>query len=224
VGYVFVDVEGKDYEGYVDNARELIEREVNLPPGYFIEWAGQYEYLQRVKNKLKIVVPLTIVIIFLLLFINFKSIAKTLIVLLSVPFALVGSIWFLYFLGFNLSVAVWVGMIALAGLATQTGVVMIIYLDESYEKWQRNGLLKSQADLHDSIIDGAVQRVRPKMMTVMSTMLGLLPLMWSLGTGADVMKRIAAPMVGGLVTSTLLTLLIIPIVYSLWRGWSLNKR
>lgn len=224
VGYVFVDVEGKDYEGYVNNARELIEREVNLPPGYFIEWAGQYEYLQRVKNKLKIVVPLTIVIVFLLLFINFKSIAKTLIVLLSVPFALVGSIWFLYFLGFNLSVAVWVGMIALAGLAAQTGVVMIIYLDESYEKWQRNGLLKSQADLHDSIIDGAVQRVRPKMMTVMSTMLGLLPLMWSLGTGADVMKRIAAPMVGGLITSTLLTLLIIPIVYSLWRGRSLNKR
>ncbi len=224
VGYIFVDVEGKDYEGYVNNARELIEREVNLPPGYFIEWAGQYEYLQRVKNKLKIVVPLTIVIVFLLLFINFKSIAKTLIVLLSVPFALVGSIWLLYFLGFNLSVAVWVGMIALAGLAAQTGVVMIIYLDESYEKWQRNGLLKSQADLHDSIIDGAVQRVRPKMMTVMSTMLGLLPLMWSVGTGADVMKRIAAPMVGGLVTSTLLTLLIIPIVYSLWRGWSLNKR
>jgi len=224
VGYIFVDVEGKDYEGYVNNARELIEREVNLPPGYFIEWAGQYEYLQRVKNKLKIVVPLTIVIVFLLLFINFKSIAKTLIVLLSVPFALVGSIWLLYFLGFNLSVAVWVGMIALAGLAAQTGVVMIIYLDESYEKWQRNGLLKSQADLHDSIIDGAVQRVRPKMMTVMSTMLGLLPLMWSLGTGADVMKRIAAPMVGGLITSTLLTLLIIPIVYSLWRGRSLNKR
>ena len=169
-------------------------------------------------------VPLTIVIVFLLLFINFKSIAKTLIVLLSVPFALVGSIWLLYFLGFNLSVAVWVGMIALAGLAAQTGVVMIIYLDESYERWQRNGLLRNQDDLHDSIIDGAVQRVRPKMMTVMSTVLGLLPLMWSLGTGADMMKRIAAPMVGGLVTSTLLTLLIIPVVYSFWRGLSLNKK
>jgi len=223
VGYVFVDVEGKDYEGYVNNAKNLIENEIDLPPGYFLEWAGQYEYLQRVKNKLKIVVPLTIVIVFLLLFINFKSIAKTLIVLLSVPFALVGSIWLLYFLGYNLSVAVWVGMIALAGLAAQTGVVMIIYLDESYERWQKKGLLKSQADLHDSIIEGAVQRVRPKMMTVMSTTLGLLPLMWSLGTGADMMKRIAAPMVGGLITSTLLTLLIIPIVYSLWRGRSLNK-
>lgn len=218
VGYVFVDVEGKDFEGYVDDAKELIGEKVNLPAGYFIEWAGQYEYLQRVKERLTIVVPLTLFIVFLLLYINFKSVIETLIVLLSVPFALVGSIWFLYLLGYNLSVAVWVGMIALAGLAAQTGVVMIIYLDEAYKRWKSEGRMQSKLDLYKSITEGAVQRVRPKMMTVISTTLGLLPLMWSLGTGADVMKRIAAPMVGGLITSTLLTLIIIPVIYSLWRA------
>lgn len=218
VGYVFVDVEGKDFEGYVDDAKELIGEKVNLPAGYFIEWAGQYEYLQRVKERLTIVVPLTLFIVFLLLYINFKSVIETLIVLLSVPFALVGSIWFLYLLGYNLSVAVWVGMIALAGLAAQTGVVMIIYLDEAYKRWKSEGRMQSKLDLYKSITEGAVQRVRPKMMTVISTTLGLLPLMWSLGTGADVMKRIAAPMVGGLLTSTLLTLIIIPVIYSLWRA------
>ncbi|MEE8299145.1 MAG: efflux RND transporter permease subunit [Thermodesulfobacteriota bacterium] len=222
VGYVFVDVEGKDFEGYVNDAKEMIREKVKLPPGYFIEWAGQYEYLQRVKEKLKIVVPITILLVFLLLYMNFKSVTETLIVLLSVPFALVGSIWLLYLLGYNLSVAVWVGMIALAGLAAQTGVVMIIYLDEAYMRWKAEGKMKNKLDLHGSITEGAVQRVRPKMMTVMSTTLGLLPLMWSLGTGADVMKRIAAPMVGGLITSTVLTLVIIPVVYSLWKGRSLE--
>ncbi|MGI9553337.1 MAG: efflux RND transporter permease subunit, partial [Thermodesulfobacteriota bacterium] len=223
VGYVFVDVEGKDFEGYVNKAKDLIDSELTLPPGYFIEWAGQYEYLQRVKNKLKLVVPLTIVLIFLLLYINFKSITKTLIVLLSVPFSLVGSIWLLYILGFNMSVAVWVGMIALAGLAAQTGVVMLIYIDESYERRHKKGIMNNKDDLHDSIIEGAVQRVRPKMMTVLSSTLGLMPLMWSTGTGADMMKRIAAPMVGGLITSTILTLLIIPVVYSLWKSRYLKK-
>jgi len=218
VGYVFVDVEGKDFEGYVNDAKELIREKIDLPPGYFVEWSGQYEYLQRVKEMLKIVVPLTILIIFILLYMNFKSVTETLIVLLSVPFALVGSIWLLYLLGYNLSVAVWVGMIALAGLAAQTGVVMIIYLDEAYKKWKSEGKIKNIGDLHGSITEGAVQRVRPKMMTVLSTTLGLLPLMWSMGTGADVMKRIAAPMVGGLITSTVLTLVIIPVVYSLWKG------
>jgi len=222
VGYVFVDVEGKDFEGYVNDSKDLIRENVKLPPGYFIEWAGQYEYLQRVKEKLTIVVPITLLLVFLLLYMNFKSVTETLIVLLSVPFALVGSIWLLYLLGYNLSVAVWVGMIALAGLATQTGVVMIIYLDEAYKRWKAEGKMKNRADLHGSITEGAVQRVRPKMMTVMSTTLGLLPLMWSLGTGADVMKRIAAPMVGGLITSTVLTLVIIPVVYSLWKGRSLE--
>ncbi|GJM16011.1 MAG: cation transporter [Thermodesulfobacteriota bacterium] len=218
VGYVFVDVEGKNYEGYVNEAKELIREKVDLPPGYFLEWAGQYEYLQRVKEKLTIILPITVLIIFLLLYMNFKSATETLIVLLSVPFSLVGSIWLLYLLGYDMSVAVWVGMIALAGLAAQTGVVMIIYLDEAYKKWKDEGKMKNITDLHGSITDGAVQRVRPKMMTVMSTTMGLLPLMWSLGTGADMMKRIAAPMVGGLITSTVLTLVIIPVVYSLWRG------
>jgi len=222
VGYVFVDVEGKDYEGYVNEAKELIREKVDLPPGYFVQWAGQYEYLQRVKEKLTIIVPITVLIIFLLLYMNFKSATETMIVLLSVPFSLVGSIWLLYLLGYDMSVAVWVGMIALAGLAAQTGVVMIIYLDEAYKKWKAEGRMKNITDLHGSITEGAVQRVRPKMMTVMSTTLGLLPLMWSLGTGADVMKRIAAPMVGGLITSTVLTLVIIPVVYSIWKGRDLE--
>ena len=222
VGYVFVDVEGKDFEGYVNDSKDLIREKVKLPPGYFIEWAGQYEYLQRVKERLTIVVPITLLFVFLLLYMNFKSVTETLIVLLSVPFSLVGSIWLLYLLGYNLSVAVWVGMIALAGLAAQTGVVMIIYLDEAYKRWESEGKMKNKADLHGSITEGAVQRVRPKMMTVLSTTMGLLPLMWSLGTGADMMKRIAAPMVGGLITSTILTLVIIPVVYSLWKGRTLE--
>ncbi len=224
VGYVFVDVEGKNYEGYVNEAKELIREKVDLPPGYFLEWAGQYEYLQRVKEKLTLILPITVLIIFLLLYMNFKSATETLIVLLSVPFSLVGSIWLLYLLGYDMSVAVWVGMIALAGLAAQTGVVMIIYLDEAYMRWKDEGKMKNITDLHGSITEGAVQRVRPKMMTVMSTTLGLLPLMWSLGTGADMMKRIAAPMVGGLITSTILTLVIIPVVYSLWRGRGLDVK
>ncbi|NIT13636.1 MAG: CusA/CzcA family heavy metal efflux RND transporter [Candidatus Dadabacteria bacterium] len=223
VGYVFVDVEGKDYEGYVKGAKSIVLEKVDLPPGYFLEWAGQYEYLQRVKEKLKYVIPLTIFIIFLLLFINFNSVIETLIVLLSVPFALVGSIWLLYFLDYNTSIAVWVGIIALAGLAAQTGVVMIIYLDEFYEKMIKEGK-SGLSDLANAIHDGAVQRVRPKMMTVMAMIMGLLPLMWSTGSGADVMKRIAAPMVGGLVTSTILTLVIIPAIYAIWRGRSLNKK
>ncbi len=222
VGYVFVDVQGKDYEGYVEKAKEVISEQVDLPPGYFLEWAGQYEYLQRVKERLKIMVPLTLVLIFLLLYMNFRSVTETLIILLSVPFALVGSVWLLYLLGYNLSIAVWVGMIALAGLAAQTGVVMIIYLDEVRDRWISEGKLKSVEDLKETIIEGAVMRVRPKMMTVMSTTLGLMPLMWSVGTGSDVMKRIAAPMVGGLITSTILTLIIIPAVYLIWQGRKLS--
>jgi Cu(I)/Ag(I) efflux system membrane protein CusA/SilA len=222
VGFVFVDVEGKDYEGYVNEVKSIVDKKVALPAGYYLQWAGQYEYLQRVKEKLKYVVPLTIFIIFLLLFINFNSVIESLIVLLSVPFALVGSIWYLFILDYNMSIAVWVGIIALAGLAAQTGVVMIIYLDEFYEKMQKEGK-SSLENLENAIHDGAVQRVRPKMMTVMALIMGLLPLMWSHGTGADVMKRIAAPMVGGLVTSTILTLVIIPVIYAIWRGRELEK-
>ncbi|MCH7950461.1 MAG: efflux RND transporter permease subunit [Candidatus Dadabacteria bacterium] len=222
VGYVFVDVQGKDYEGYVEKAKEVISERLDLPPGYFLEWAGQYEYLQRVRNKLKIMIPLTLVLIFFLLYINFRSVTETIIILLSVPFALVGSIWLLYLLNYNLSVAVWVGMIALAGLAAQTGVVMIIYLDAEHDRWKSEGKLRSLEDLRELIIEGAVKRVRPKMMTVMSTTMGLLPLMWSIGTGADMMKRIAAPMIGGLITSTVLTLVIIPVVYLIWKGRGLE--
>lgn len=222
VGYVFVDVQGKDYEGYVEKAKEVISERLDLPPGYFLEWAGQYEYLQRVRNKLKIMIPLTLALIFFLLYINFRSVIETIIILLSVPFALVGSIWLLYLLNYNLSVAVWVGMIALAGLAAQTGVMMIIYLDAEHDRWKSEGKLRSLEDLKELIIEGAVKRVRPKMMTVMSTTMGLLPLMWSIGTGADMMKRIAAPMIGGLITSTVLTLVIIPVVYLIWKGRGLE--
>jgi copper/silver efflux system protein len=224
VGYVFVDVAGKDYEGYVKNAKKIIQDEVKLPPGYYLEWAGQYQYLLRVKERLKFILPLTLFIIFLLLYLNFRSVTEVFIVLFSVPFSLVGSIWFLYLLGYNMSIAVWVGIIALAGLAAATGVVMIIYLDESYKKRVGENQMNSDDDLKSAIIEGAVQRVRPKIMTVATMTLGLLPLMWSVGTGADMIKRIAAPMVGGLVTSTILTLVIIPAIYAIWKGRSVSGR
>ncbi|MGH7848667.1 MAG: efflux RND transporter permease subunit, partial [Thermodesulfobacteriota bacterium] len=223
VGYVFVDVEGKDYEGYVNKARKVVTDEVELPPGYYLEWAGQYQYLMRVKEKLKYIVPVTLFIIFLLLYMSFKSVTETLIVLFSVPFSLVGSVWILYLLDYNLSIAVWVGIIGLAGLAAETGIVMIIYLDEAYERRVKENAMKGPEDLNSAIIEGAVERVRPKMMTVATTVFGLLPLMWSMGAGADMIKRIAAPMVGGLITSTILTLLIIPVIYALWKGKGLEK-
>lgn len=219
VGYVTVDMAGRDIGGYVEEAKSVVARKIKLPQGYTLSWSGQYEYMQRAKERLTYVIPLTILIIFVLLYLNFQSVAKTLIVLLSVPFALVGSIWLLHFLGYNLSVAVWVGIIALAGVAAETGVVMIVYLDEVYERRLREGSMTGQKALYDAIIEGAVQRVRPKMMTVTAIIAGLLPIMWSHGTGADVMKRIAAPMIGGMVTSTLLTLVVIPAIYALWRGW-----
>jgi Cu(I)/Ag(I) efflux system membrane protein CusA/SilA len=208
----------------VNKARKVVTDEVELPPGYYIEWAGQYQYLLRVKERLKFIVPVTIFIIFMLLYINFRSVTETLIVLFSVPFSLVGSVWLLYLLGFNMSIAVWVGIIALAGLAAETGVVMIIYLDEAYERRVRENAMNSPGDLKAAIIEGAAERVRPKVMTVGTTLLGLLPLMWSTGTGADMIKRIAAPMVGGLITSTILTLLIIPVIYALWKGRGLSKK
>ena len=218
VGYVTVDMAGRDIGGYVEEAKRVVAEKVKLPQGYTLVWSGQYEYMQRAKERLIYVIPLTILIIFVLLYLNFQSVAKTLIVLLSVPFALIGSIWLLYFLGYNLSVAVWVGIIALAGVAAETGVVMIVYLDEVFEKRVREGSMTSMKDLSEAIIEGAVQRVRPKMMTVTAIIAGLLPIMWSHGTGADVMKRIAAPMIGGMVTSTILTLAVIPAIYALWRG------
>jgi copper/silver efflux system protein len=186
-------------------------------------WTGQYEHLVRAEERLKLIVPVTIGVILLLLYLNFGSLAKSLIVLLSVPFAAIGAIWYLHYLGYNMSVAVWVGIIALAGVAAETGVVMLVYLDEAYERRVREGRMATVQDLREAIMEGAVQRVRPKMMTVAAIMGGLLPIMWTTGTGADVMKRIAAPMIGGMVSSTILTLLVIPVLYALWRGWSMSS-
>jgi Cu(I)/Ag(I) efflux system membrane protein CusA/SilA len=216
-GIVFVDVAGRDLGGYVEEVQKLIRERVALPPGYSLAWGGQFQYLERAKARLKVVVPVTIMLIFVLLYLNFRSMSRSLIVLLSVPFGVVGSVVLLYLLQYHLSVAVWVGIIALAGVATETGVIMIIFLDEAYERWQREGRLRSKADLREAIIEGAVQRVRPKMMTASAIFIGLLPIMWSHGTGADVMKRIAAPMIGGMISSTILTLLVIPAIYALWR-------
>ena len=224
VGFVFVDVKDKDYGSYVQRAQQYIRENVNIPAGYTLGWAGQFKYLQRLQEKLKIVVPVTILLIFLLLYFNFKSIPESLIVMLSVPFSIIGAVWLMWLLDYNTSVAVWVGIIALAGVAAETGVVMIVYLDEYFDRFQAEGRMNSLADLKTAIFDGAVQRVRPKLMTVSTTILGLLPIMWSAGTGADVMKRIAAPMVGGMVTSTILTLVVIPAIYAVWRGRRLKKR
>lgn len=223
VGYVTVDMTGRDIGGYVEEAKKVVAEKIKLPQGYTLVWSGQYEYMQRAKERLIYVIPLTLLIIFVLLYLNFQSIAKTLIVLLSVPFALVGGIWLLYLLDYNLSVAVWVGIIALAGVAAETGVVMIVYLDEVYERKVREGSMTSMKDLYEAITEGAVQRVRPKMMTVTAIIAGLLPIMWSHGTGADMMKRIAAPMIGGMVTSTILTLAVIPAIYALWRTWEMKR-
>ena len=222
VGLVSVAVSGRDLRGYVEDAQQAVRERVVLPAGYRLVWAGQYEHLVRAEERLKLVVPVTIGIILLLLYLNFGSLAKSLIVLLSVPFAAIGAIWYLNYLNYNLSVAVWVGIIALAGVAAETGVVMLVYLDEAYERRMREGRMTTVQDLREAIMEGAVQRVRPKMMTVAAIMGGLLPIMWTTGTGADVMKRIAAPMIGGMVSSTILTLLVIPVLYALWRGWSMS--
>ncbi|HZC21735.1 MAG TPA: CusA/CzcA family heavy metal efflux RND transporter, partial [Candidatus Binatia bacterium] len=223
LSYVYVDVAGVDLGSYVQNAMRVVNQKVKMPPGgYYLSWSGQWEYMQRAKETLKYVIPLTLLIIFVLLYSNFTSIAKTMIVMLSLPFSLVGGFWLLYLLHYNTSVAVWVGFIALGGVAAETGVVMIVYLDEVYERRQREGTMNTGKDLYDAIIEGAVMRVRPKMMTVTAIIAGLLPIMWSHGTGSDVMKRIAAPMVGGMVTSTVLTLIVIPVIYEMWRGWEMR--
>ena len=219
---VFVDVAGQDLGTYVQEAKALVQEHVKLPPGYSLQWAGQYEYLERAQRQLQIVIPLTLFLIFVLLYLNFRSIPRCLLVLLSVPFSLIGAIWYLNFLGYHLSVAVWVGLIALAGVAAETGVIMIMFLDEACTRRQQENRLQSLSDLRDAVVEGAVLRVRPKIMTASAIFLGLLPIMWSHGTGADVMKRIAAPMIGGMVTATILTLLVIPGLYVIWRHWDLR--
>jgi Cu(I)/Ag(I) efflux system membrane protein CusA/SilA len=219
VGFVFVDITGEDIEGYVDAASKRISKAVKFPSGCYIQWAGQFEYLKSAEQRLKIVAPLTLLIIFVLLYLNTRSVAKTFIVLLAVPFSLVGAFWLLYFLGYNMSAAVWVGLIALAGLDAETGVVMLLYLDQAWEKFHAEGRMKSMDDLRAAVTEGAVNRVRPKVMTICAILFGLLPIMWSPTTqsGADAMKRIAAPMIGGVITSGILELLLYPVIYSLWR-------
>ncbi len=218
-GIVYVDVVGRDLGSYVEEAKGLIAKNVKFQPGYSLGWAGSYQYLLRAKERLKIVVPVTVLLIFVLLYLNFKSVARSLLVMLTVPFALVGGILLLYLLHYNLSVAVWVGLIALAGVSTEIGIVMIIYLDEAFKKYREEGRLNTVQDLIEAAIEGAVKRVRPIVMTASAILFGLLPIMWSHGAGADVMKRIAAPMIGGMVTTTLLTLFVIPAVYLIWQGW-----
>jgi copper/silver efflux system protein len=222
-GYVFVDMAGRDIGSYVEEAKKKVAEQIQLPTGYTLSWSGQYEFIQRAKEKLMYVVPLTLLIIFILLYINLQSAAKCGIVLLAIPFSMIGAIWFVYLLGYNMSVAVWVGIIALAGVDAETGVIMLLYLDQAFEKWRKEGRMRTIADLHKAITDGAVKRIRPKMMTVMAILVGLLPIMWSHGAGADVMKRIAAPMIGGVITSFLLELMVYPAIYEIWRGREMRK-
>jgi Cu(I)/Ag(I) efflux system membrane protein CusA/SilA len=223
VGYVYVDVAGRDVGGYVEDAKRAVARAVKLPAGYSLEWSGQYENLQRVRARLKVVVPATIFLILFLLYANTRSLAKTAIVVLAVPFSLVGAVWLLWALDYNVSIAVWVGMIALMGLDAETGVFMLLFLDLAYDEARRGGRLRSLGDLHEAIVHGAVKRLRPKLMTVTAAMIGLMPIMWSIGTGADVMKPVAAPMVGGLATSFVLELLVYPPIYLLWK-WHAEVR
>jgi len=220
--YVYIDFSGRDVGGYVNEAKESAAT-LKIPEGYRLQWSGEYEYLVKTHQRLKLVIPLTALIIFILIYFNTKSVTKTVIVLLAVPFSLVGSFWFLYLLNYNMSIAVWVGLIALAGLDAETGVVMLLYLELAYEQWKREGKLNSLPDLKDAIMHGAVKRIRPKIMTVSVILAGLIPIMFSTGTGADVMKRIAAPMVGGVITSTILELIIYPAIYILWRGKQLHS-
>ncbi|MEA2950923.1 MAG: copper/silver efflux system protein [Alphaproteobacteria bacterium] len=226
--YIFVDIRDRDLGGYVADAQKAVAAQVKFPQGSYVTWSGQFEYLERAEARLKVVVPITLLIIFLLLYLNFRTLSETLIVMLSLPFALVGGLWLLWFLNFNLSVAVAVGFIALAGVAAETGVVMLIYLDhalaEVKAKRQTQGHALTRDDVADAIMIGAVERVRPKMMTVVAIMAGLLPILWSTGTGSEVMQRIAVPMIGGMISSTLLTLIVIPALYGIIKGWRLPRR
>jgi copper/silver efflux system protein len=225
--YIYVDIRERDIGGYVAEARKAVNQQVKFPPGYYATWSGQFEAMERAIEKMKIVVPVTLLIIFLLLYLNFKRLTETLIVMLSVPFALVGGVWLMWLLGYNMSVAVAVGFIALAGVAAETGVVMLIYLDHAWEevkaRCRASGETPTAADLYAAVMEGAVERVRPKMMTVVAIMAGLLPILWGTGTGSEVMSRIAAPMVGGMISSTVLTLAVIPALYALVKQWRLNK-
>jgi Cu(I)/Ag(I) efflux system membrane protein CusA/SilA len=223
-GLVYVDVRGRDIGTFVDEAKELIERELVLPAGYRIEWSGQYEYMQRVRQRLNVVVPVTLMIIFFLLYLNFRSTAESLIVMLSLPFAAVGGVWLIWMLGYEMSVAVAVGFIALAGVAAEIGVVMLVYLDHAYDVLRSEDPEADAVSIRRAVEAGAGLRLRPVMMTVAAITLGLVPIMWGHGTGSEIMRRIAAPMIGGMMSATVLALLVIPAVYSLWREWQAGRR
>jgi Cu(I)/Ag(I) efflux system membrane protein CusA/SilA len=216
--WVFVDIKGMDLGTYVNQAKRLVDENITLPTGYSLVWSGQFEYMEKARKTLNIIIPATLVLIVILLFMHFHNITEVVIVMVSLPFSLVGGFWLIYLLGYNLSVAVGVGFIALAGLATETGIVMLVYLDEVFRRRTANGQMTSLSDLHAAIVEGAVERVRPKIMTVATTLIGLLPIMYGTGAGSQIMKRIAAPMVGGLLTSAVMTLVIIPVIYHFWRS------
>jgi len=222
-GYVFVDVAGRDVGGYVEEAKRLVRERVKLPPGYAISWSGQYEAMERVRERLKVVLPLTVFLILMLLYMNTKSAAKTFIIVLAVPFSAVGAIWLLYLLGYSMSIGVWVGLIALLGVDAGTGVFMLLYLDLAYDRAKSEGRLRNLQELKEAILDGAVKRIRPKFMTVACILMGLVPIMWSAGAGSDVMKRIAAPMIGGIVTSFFLELVVYPAIYEVWK-WNFELK
>jgi Cu(I)/Ag(I) efflux system membrane protein CusA/SilA len=216
-GYVYVDLAGRDPESFLREADPLVRGKVKLPPGYALSWSGQYEAMERVRERLEVVLPVTLVLILVLLYLNTRSAVKTLIVLLAVPFSAIGAVWFLWALGYDMSIGVWVGLIALLGVDAETGVFMLLYLDLAYEQAKREGRLGSLAELQAAIMEGAVKRLRPKFMTVTTTFIGLVPIMWATGAGADTMKRIAAPMIGGILTSFLLELLVYPAIYEVWK-------
>ncbi|MGZ7079429.1 MAG: efflux RND transporter permease subunit, partial [Thermoanaerobaculia bacterium] len=225
-GYVYIDIDTtkRDLGSYVDDAKRTVDAQLKLPAGYTLQWSGQYEAMQRVRQKMLIVVPLTLFLIFFLIYMNTHSLPETLLVLVAVPFSAVGAIWLLVALGYNMSIGVWVGLIALLGLDAETGIFMLLYLDLSFKERKARGQMRSKDDLREAILHGAVQRVRPKVMTVACAFFGLVPIMWSTGTGADVMKRIAAPMIGGLFTSFLMELLVYPAIYYLWKWHSEVKK
>jgi Cu(I)/Ag(I) efflux system membrane protein CusA/SilA len=216
-GYVYVDLAGRDPQGFVREADAVLRGGVKLPPGYALSWSGQYEAMERVRERLELVVPVTLLLVLLLLYLNTRSAVKTLIVLLAVPFSAIGAVWFLWALGYNMSIGVWVGLIALLGVDAETGVFMLLYLDLAYEQAKREGRLRTADELRAAIMEGAVKRLRPKFMTVATTFIGLVPIMWAVGAGADTMKRIAAPMVGGILTSFVLELVVYPAIYEIWK-------
>jgi Cu(I)/Ag(I) efflux system membrane protein CusA/SilA len=221
--WVFVDIKGMDLGTYVSRAKTLVDENITLPTGYSLVWSGQFEYMEKARKTLTLIIPATLVLIFILLYIHFHNITEVMIVMVSLPFSLVGGFWLIYVLGYNLSVAVGVGFIALAGLAAETGIVMLVYLDEVFRRRKAAGQMTSLSHLHAAIVEGAVERVRPKIMTVATTLIGLLPIMAGTGAGSQIMKRIAAPMVGGLLTSAVMTLIIIPVIYHFWRSRAIHK-